>query len=77
MKNETNQTPVAWTVEKNDARLIAAAPDLLAALKWAKDCFTPLLYPISPEEQDHARADAVHALIQISKAIAKVKEGDE
>ena len=54
-----------------NALLIAAAPEMADALRWAESCFVPLIHANSLEERDHAFKDAAHALERIRAALAK------
>ena len=60
-----------------NARLIAAAPDMLAALQWAESCLVPYVHAHSPEERDHAYKDAAHALTCMRAASAKATASDQ
>lgn len=53
-----------------NARLIAAAPDLLSALRWLADCVSEALE--SPEAMDYARPDLVHGLEEARAVIARI-----
>jgi hypothetical protein len=57
----------------SDARLIAAAPDMVDALRWAESCFFPLIHSNSSDEREHAFKDAAHALECIRAALAKAE----
>ena len=54
-----------------NARLIAAAPELLSALRWLADCVSEALE--SPEAMDYARPDLVHGLEEARAAIARIR----
>ena len=56
-----------------NARLIAAAPAMLDALKWSESCFIPFIYAHSIEEREHVLKDAIHSLDRIRAAIAKTE----
>lgn len=58
-----------------NACLIAAAPDMVDALKWAESCFFPLIHANSLEQREHASKDAAHALERIRAALAKAEGG--
>ena len=53
-----------------NARLIAAAPELLSTLRWLADCVSEALE--SPEAMDHARPDLVYGVEQARAAIARI-----
>lgn len=54
-----------------NARLIAAAPDLLASLRWLADCVSEALE--SPEAMDYARPDLFHGLEEARAVIDRIK----
>jgi hypothetical protein len=56
-----------------NARLIAASPDLLAALEWSMRCMGDYLSADSQEGRDHCYKDLAHAHREAIKAIAKAK----
>lgn len=60
--------------EKNaNAHLIAAAPELFEALRWAESCLVPYVYAQSADERAHAFKDAAHALDRMREAITKAE----
>ena len=69
-----NNYAVAESVQSDgDARLIAASPDLLAALEWSMRCMGDYLSADSQEGRDHCYKDLAHAHREAIKAISKAK----
>ena len=56
-----------------NARLIASAPELLAALEWAHAIMHGYVYSETTEERNHYMADLIHATENTAKAIAHAK----
>ncbi len=58
---------------REDALLIAAAPELLDALKWLHGCAHNYMMAATPKERDWYRPDVAHALLRAGEAINKAK----
>ncbi len=58
---------------RSEAELFASAPAMLAALKWANECFSAYLHAETPAERDYYFKDAEHALNHIGEVIAKTE----
>lgn len=75
---KTDQMPGGNSEEEYaNARLIAAAPDLLAAVKWAGQCLEAYLCADSQEGRDYCRKDLESAHQMACAAIAKAEGGAE
>ena len=64
---------MAVNEDEFNARLIAASPDLLAALEWSMRCMGDYLSADSQEGRDHCYKDLAHAHREAIKAISKAK----
>ncbi len=58
-----------------NARLLAAAPDLLAALEWSHAILHMYWHAETTEEKNHYAPDVGHAVSVMHKAIARAKGG--
>jgi hypothetical protein len=67
-----------WEDEEDEAnaRLIAAAPELLDAAKWASTIIAGYLSANSQEERNYTYKDLQHAGKTLAAAIAKATEQD-
>jgi hypothetical protein len=61
-------------IQLQDARLIAAAPELKKALRWLKQCAEAYTIATSAKERDHIRPDVDHALQEAAAILASLEE---